>query len=125
MPASSRFGHLVHKSRAVKALVQAHSQRLRPAVLPPGYCPAPNPDELLNQDVKTDALGKKRPVNKSEMIEARAKSPASPPKAAHGSSAIHSRKDVSDTLLGPLVHYAPFARARPVVVSRLKAERSA
>ena len=27
-----------------------------------------NPDELLNQDVKTNALGKSRPANMAEMI---------------------------------------------------------
>ncbi|MGH8858255.1 MAG: hypothetical protein ACREXG_09555, partial [Polaromonas sp.] len=30
-------------------------------ILLPGYCPELNPDELLNQDVKTNALGKSRP----------------------------------------------------------------
>ncbi|MGH8856612.1 MAG: hypothetical protein ACREXG_01035 [Polaromonas sp.] len=34
-----------------------------------GYCPELNPDELLNQDVKTNALGKSRPSNKGEMIK--------------------------------------------------------
>lgn len=33
-----------------------------------GYCPEPNPDELLNQDVKTNALGKSRPTSKADMI---------------------------------------------------------
>ncbi|MGH8790473.1 MAG: IS630 family transposase, partial [Cupriavidus necator] len=39
-------------------------------ILLPGYCPELNPDELLNQDVKTNALGKSRPSNKGEMIKA-------------------------------------------------------
>ena len=34
----------------------------------PGYCPELNPDELLNQDVKTNALGKSRPSNRTEMM---------------------------------------------------------
>ncbi|KVZ44352.1 hypothetical protein [Burkholderia ubonensis] len=34
----------------------------------PEYCPELSPDELLNQDVKTNALGKSRPTNKAEMI---------------------------------------------------------
>ncbi len=62
-------GHPVHKSGVVRAFVQANAQRLR-LILLPGYCPELNPDELLNQDVKTNALGKSRPANKSEMIKA-------------------------------------------------------
>lgn len=34
----------------------------------PGYCPELNPDELLNQEVKTNALGKSRPRNRDEMM---------------------------------------------------------
>jgi len=34
----------------------------------PGDCPEPNPDELLDQVVKTNALGGSRPTNKAEMI---------------------------------------------------------
>ncbi len=33
----------------------------------PGYCPELNPDELLNQDVKTNGLGKSRPTNRTEL----------------------------------------------------------
>jgi len=36
----------------------------------PGYCPELNPDELLNQDVKTNALGKSRPRTRYEMMTA-------------------------------------------------------
>ncbi len=34
----------------------------------PGYGPELNPDELLNQDVKTNGLGKSRPTNRTERI---------------------------------------------------------
>lgn len=34
----------------------------------PGYSPELNPDELLNQDVKTNAVGRKRPRDKKELI---------------------------------------------------------
>ncbi len=61
-------GHPVHKSGLVKTFVQANAARLR-LILLPGYCPELNPDELLNQDVKTNALGKSRPSNKGEMIK--------------------------------------------------------
>jgi transposase len=60
-------GHPVHKSRAVKVFVARNAARLR-LILLPGYCPELNPDELLNQDVKTNALGKSRPRDKAEMV---------------------------------------------------------
>lgn len=60
-------GHPVHRSVAVKNFVADNRERLRLIRLP-GYCPELNPDELLNQDVKTNALGKSRPTNKAEMI---------------------------------------------------------
>jgi transposase len=60
-------GHPVHRSVAAKRFVADNANRLRLIRLP-GYCPELNPDELLNQDVKTNALGKSRPTNKAEMI---------------------------------------------------------
>lgn len=53
-------GHPVHRSRVAKAFAAAHPEDIRLIQLP-GYCPELNPDELLNQDVKTNALGKARP----------------------------------------------------------------
>jgi transposase len=61
-------GHPVHRSRAVRRFVADHAQRLRLIQLP-GYCPELNPDELLNQDVKTNVLGKNRPTSKAQMID--------------------------------------------------------
>jgi transposase len=60
-------GHPVHRSAAAKKFVADSVRRLRLIRLP-GYCPELNPDELLNQDVKTNALGKTRPTNKAEML---------------------------------------------------------
>ncbi len=34
----------------------------------PSYSPELNPDELLNQDVKTNALGRVRPKDEQELI---------------------------------------------------------
>lgn len=34
----------------------------------PSYSPELNPDELLNHDVKTNAVGRQRPKNQAEMI---------------------------------------------------------
>ena len=60
-------GHPVHRSRQTTKFVAQHHKRLRLIVMP-GYCPELNPDELLNQDVKTNALGKSRPRDKAQMI---------------------------------------------------------
>ena len=34
----------------------------------PAYSPELNPDELLNQDVKSNALGRQRPSDQAEMM---------------------------------------------------------
>lgn len=60
-------GHPVHRSRIAKQFVADHAADFRLIQLP-GYCPELNPDELLNQDVKTNALGKSRPRNRDEMM---------------------------------------------------------
>lgn len=60
-------GHPVHRSRVVTQFIAANAERIRLIRLP-GYCPELNPDELLNQDVKTNALGKSRPTHRAEMM---------------------------------------------------------
>lgn len=60
-------GHPVHVSTAVDRWLQRHRRRLRVFFLP-GYSPELNPDELLNQDVKTNAVGRKRPRAKDELL---------------------------------------------------------
>lgn len=60
-------GHPVHRSVMAREFVRDNAKRLRLIRLP-GYCPELNPDELLNQDVKTNALGKIRPTNRAEMM---------------------------------------------------------
>ena len=60
-------GHPVHRSRQVKRWVHRHRKRIRMFFLP-GYSPQLNPDELLNQDVKTNAVGRNRPQNQPEMM---------------------------------------------------------
>jgi transposase len=52
--------HPVHRAAAVKRWLGCHADRLRLFLLP-GYSPDLNPDEYLNQDVKTNALGRRRP----------------------------------------------------------------
>jgi transposase len=60
-------GHPVHRSRAATRFAAQHPQRLR-LIRMPGYGPELNPDELLNQDVKTNGLGKSRPTNRTELL---------------------------------------------------------
>lgn len=61
-------GHPVHKSRMVKSWVAERNHRLEIHYLP-GYSPELNPDELVNQDVKSNAVGRRRPGSKAEMIK--------------------------------------------------------
>lgn len=60
-------GHPVHRSGVVKAWLARHTDRLRLIFLPP-YSPELNPDEYLNQDVKSNAVGRRRPGDQTEMM---------------------------------------------------------
>ncbi len=59
--------HPVHRSRAVSAWLGKNSPRIEMFFLP-GYSPELNPDEMLNQDVKTNAVGKRRPRSRVQMM---------------------------------------------------------
>lgn len=59
-------GHPVHKSKRVKKWIEENKDRICVFSLP-AYSPELNPDELLNQDVKTNAVRKKRAVDKVEL----------------------------------------------------------
>jgi transposase len=59
--------HPVHESAAVRRWIAAHRGRLELFFLP-AYSPDLNPDEFLNQDVKSNALGRRRPQHRAEMI---------------------------------------------------------
>ena len=59
--------HPVRRSGEVHRFVEQSQERLR-LIRMPGYCPELNPDELLNQDVKTNDLGKSRPTNRGELM---------------------------------------------------------
>lgn len=61
-------GHPVHKARSVKRWLAEHAAQIRIFRLP-SYSPERNPDEWLNQDVKTNALGRVRPINVHEMMD--------------------------------------------------------
>jgi transposase len=60
-------GHPVHKSKAVRRWLEERRERIELFQLP-GYAPELNPDELVNNDVKSNALGRQRPVNQQQMM---------------------------------------------------------
>lgn len=60
-------GHPVHCSAAVAGFVAENATRLKVHRLPT-YSPDLNPDELVNNDVKSNALGRKRPRTQKQMI---------------------------------------------------------
>jgi len=60
-------GHPTHRSGRVRKWVAKHRQKLSVYYLP-GYSPELNPDELLNQDVKANVLGRKRARNQPELL---------------------------------------------------------
>ena len=57
--------HPVHLSQDVIRWIR-HTRRIRIYLLP-GYSPQLNPDELLNQDVKANAVGRQRPRTQREL----------------------------------------------------------
>jgi len=59
--------HPVHRSRAVAKWLQEHVEQIELFFLP-GYSPDLNPDEMLNNDVKSNAVGKRRPHNRPQLM---------------------------------------------------------
>jgi transposase len=59
--------HPVHRSRAVQRWLAANADAIRVFYLP-GYSPELNPDEMLNNDVKANAVGRRRPNNQKELM---------------------------------------------------------
>jgi transposase len=59
--------HRAHKSKTVNKWLTEHVKRINLYYLP-SYCPELNPDEFLNQDVKSH-LGKQRLHTKSQMVK--------------------------------------------------------
>jgi len=60
-------GHRSHRAIKVQRWLGKRQQHIRLFFLP-GYSPELNPDELLNQDVKSNALGRKRANNLKELV---------------------------------------------------------
>jgi transposase len=59
-------GHPVHRAKLVSAWVGRHAERIELHFLP-GYSPELNPVELLNQDVKANAAGRRRARSAAEL----------------------------------------------------------
>jgi transposase len=59
-------GHPVHKAKVVKKWMKENSSRIELFLLP-AYSPELNPDELLNQDVKANAVRKRRAASQAEL----------------------------------------------------------
>ncbi|MGH7411506.1 MAG: IS630 family transposase [Candidatus Methylomirabilis sp.] len=59
--------HPVHRSGSVTAWLRQHTHRLRLFLLP-SYSPELNPDELLNQDVKSNAVGRRRAHDQDQLV---------------------------------------------------------
>lgn len=59
--------HPVHVGAETTRWVKRYRRQIRLFFLP-GYAPELNPDELLNQDVKTNAVGRKRPRTAPELV---------------------------------------------------------
>lgn len=59
-------GHPAHKTKKLKEWLEDNKNKIEVFFLPP-YSPELNPQEYVNQDVKTNVIGKKRPINKAQM----------------------------------------------------------
>ena len=60
-------GHPSHRAKGVKQWVTEHQERIELHFLP-GYSPHLNPVELLNHDVKANAVGRRRARDLKELI---------------------------------------------------------
>ena len=60
--------HPVHISKKVSDWASVRQDRIRLCFLP-SYSPELNPDELLNQDLKQNALRERRPATKAELVK--------------------------------------------------------
>ena len=58
--------HPVHTSRETEKWLEAHQDQIEVVFLP-AYSPELNPDEMLNQDAKGNAVGRQKPRTQMEM----------------------------------------------------------
>jgi transposase len=60
--------HPVHRAKKFHAWLDTHAARIELFYLP-GYSPQLNPDECLNQDVKSNAVGRQRARDQTQLID--------------------------------------------------------
>ena len=60
--------HPVHRSRAVQRWLAERAGAIRVFYLP-SYSPELNPDEMLNNDVKANAVGRRRPHDQTQLMQ--------------------------------------------------------
>lgn len=60
-------GHPVHRSKGITKWLGENADRVRLFFLP-GYSPELNPDEMLNNDVKSNSVGRRRAANQGELL---------------------------------------------------------
>jgi len=58
--------HPVHRAKKVRDWLEENKEKIRMFFLPP-YSPELKPDEYPNNDVKSNAVGRRRPATKDEM----------------------------------------------------------
>jgi len=61
-------GHPVHRAIKIRNWIDKKAVHIRLFFLP-GYSPELNPDELLNHDVKSNAVGRRRPRDQQELVK--------------------------------------------------------
>lgn len=60
-------GHPAHRGRRLQQWLEAHASQCE-LILLPGYAPELNPDELLNQDLKSNVFSSGRPHTRDELV---------------------------------------------------------
>lgn len=60
-------GHPAHKGGDVRRWLRAHEKQIR-LILLPAYSPDLNPDEFLNNDVKANAVGRRRATSRDDLM---------------------------------------------------------
>ena len=58
--------HPAHKTKKLNKWLEENKNKIEVFFIPP-YSPELNPQEYLNQDLKTNVVGKKRAINKEEL----------------------------------------------------------
>jgi len=61
-------GHPVHRAIKIRNWIDKKVDHIRLFFLP-GYSPELNPDEVLNHDVKSNAVGRRRPRDQQELVK--------------------------------------------------------